>query len=535
MRNFHYPGRSPVMSVKAMAATSHPLATEAALSTLKKGGNALDAALTACAVQGVVEPASTGIGGDCFCLYAPKNCHEPIALNGSGYTPATMSLEAFLAKGLTKIDRQSPHSVTIPGAVDAWFRLNADHGRMAMVDILKPAIDFARFGYPVSPRVYFDFIAQTKLVQQDPETARVFMSGGNLATSHFPKIGDKHFQPDLAQTLEKIAHHGPQIFYQGELAEKMVSYLRSKGGFHHLDDFANYQAQYVTPISKKWGAYRVFECPPNGQGVIALMLLGMVEKLALSKMSLLDPARIHLEIEAGRLAYADRDNFIADPLHADVPVEALLSDQHLDNLIDHIDPKMAMADIPHISLPKHQSTVYIAVVDEAGNACSLINTLFEGFGSVQTVPDTGIVLHNRAQSFSLRAGHPNQLAGRKRPRHTIIPAILFENGKARMPFGVMGGQYQAFGQMQFLTTFLQDGYDIQQAMERPRFFPQPNIRQVDVEATFDTALCKQLEKMGHQLNVPHAPIGGAQAIWMAENGVLIAGSDPRKDGLALGY
>ena len=446
-----------------------------------------------------------------------------------------MSLEAFLAKGLTKIDRQSPHAVTIPGAVAAWFRLHKDHGRMAMADILKPAIDFARFGYPISPRVYFDFIAQTKWVQQDPETARIFMSGGNASPAHFPKIGEKHFQPDLAFTLEKIAHHGPKIFYEGEIAEKIVSYLRSKGGFHHMDDFANYHPHYVTPISKKWGAYRVFECPPNGQGVIALMLLGIMEKLGLSSMSILDPARVHLEIEAGRLAYADRDNFVADPSHAEVPVDALLSDQHLDHIIGHIDPKRAMTDLPAVSLPKHQSTVYIAVVDEAGNACSLINTIFEGFGSVQTVPETGIVLHNRAQSFSLKEGHPNQLAGRKRPLHTIIPAILFENGKTRMPFGVMGGQYQAFGQMQFLTAFLQDGYDIQQAMDRSRFFPQPGIPQVDVEATFAPDLCQRLEKMGHQLTVPRAPIGGAQAIWMADNGVLIAGSDPRKDGLALGY
>ena len=306
MRNFEFPGRSAVYSGAGMAATSHPLATQTAIEILKQGGNALDAAIAACAVQCVVEPHSTGIGGDCFCFYAPGgDVNSMHSYNGSGKTPAAASVDWYLSQGITSIERQSPHSVTVPGAVEAWCRLNNDFGSLALEQILKPAIDYAIDGYPVSHRVSYDQAKQIELLQRDANAAAVFLPNGKTLS-----LGQIHHQPQLAGTLKKIAAGGSDAFYTGEIAEDIVGYLKSLGGLHTLDDFAAVSGEYVKPLSTEYKGYEAFQIPPNGQGIIALQLLNIVNGFAVNGIDPMSPDRLHLEIEAGRLAYNDRNLYV---------------------------------------------------------------------------------------------------------------------------------------------------------------------------------------------------------------------------------
>ncbi|MCC2095918.1 MAG: gamma-glutamyltransferase, partial [Hyphomicrobiales bacterium] len=370
MRDLERPGRSPAHATNGMAATSHTLSTATAIDILRRGGNALDAAIAACAVQCVVEPESTGVGGDCFCLYAPGGGDQIVAFNGSGKAPMAATADWYLERGIRQIERQSPHSCVIPGAVDAWWQLNRDHGSMPLGDLLRPAIDYARNGYPVSSRVSADFAAQAAVVANNENLRRVFMPNGRM-----PGVGERHAQPALADTLEAIARHGRDAFYTGAIAEDMVSCLRDLGGLHTLDDFASAKGDYVNPISTDFRGHTIWECPPNGQGVIALQLLNIMSGFETDGLDPTSVERLHAEIEAGRLAYQDRTTYLADPAHACVPVEAMLSPDHAAALRAHIDPQAAMKNLPKTSLPNHASTVYITVVDKDGNACSFINTL----------------------------------------------------------------------------------------------------------------------------------------------------------------
>ena len=541
MRNLELPGRSPVHATEGMAATSHPLATQTAIDVLKAGGNAMDAAVAACAVQCVVEPGSTGIGGDCFCLYSPggsvggeaKNSGEIVAYNGSGRAPAAASVAWYQERGIGEITGDSVHSVTIPGAIDAWDRLVADHGRKSLPELLQPAIRHARDGYPISSRVQVDFASQAAKLARDENAARIFMPGGQV-----PRIGALHRQPELAATLERIATHGRDEFYTGETARDIVAYLRARGGLHTEEDFANHKGEYVTPISAEFRGHTIHQCPPNGQGVIALLLLNImsgIEAGAAKGGTPITLERIHTEIEAGRLAYAARAAWLADPAVAEVPVERLLSAEYADRLRAAIDPARAHEPARLIDLPNHQSTVYITVVDRDRNACSFINTLFNNFGSGICTP-TGVMLQNRGEGFSLDPASPNRIEGGKRPLHTIIPGMVSRGGRVVMSFGVMGGQYQAFGHMQFLTRFFDYGMDIQEAMDAPRFMPDPFTGEVGIEGTVPVAIREQLAARGHRVAAPAKPIGGSQAIWIDwDEGVLTGGSDPRKDGCAIGY
>jgi gamma-glutamyltranspeptidase/glutathione hydrolase len=517
-----------------MACTSQPLATQVAIDVLKAGGNAMDAAIAACAAQCVIEPESTGIGGDCFCLYSPggeaRTPGDIIAYNGSGRAPAAASVEWFRQRGISKIAGTSVHSVIVPGAIDAWARLSADHGRKSLSELLQPAIRFARDGYPVHSRVHADFASKTAKLAADENAARIFMPGGQV-----PRIGTIHRQPELAATLERIAALGRAEFYTGETARDIVAYLRARGGLHTLEDFATAAGEYVTPISAEYRGHQVHECPPNGQGVIALLLLNIMSGIAAGTGGPITLERVHAEIEAGQLAYSARDAWLADPAKAAVPVEDLLSAEYADRLRAAIDPARAQAPDRLIDLPRHKSTVYISVVDRDRNACSFINTLFDNFGSGICTP-TGVVLTNRGEGFSLDPASPNRIEGGKRPLHTIIPGMVSKGGRVVMPFGVMGGQYQAMGHMQFLTRFFDYGLDIQEAMDAPRFMPDPFIGNVDIESTVPAAIREQLAAMGHRVTQPGKPIGGSQAIWIDwDEGVLTGGSDPRKDGCAMGY
>ncbi|CAO3441139.1 gamma-glutamyltransferase family protein [Azospirillum endophyticum] len=535
MRNFEDPGRSLAMGRNGMAATSHPAATLTAVEILKADGTAMDAAVAACAVQSVVEAGSTGIGGDCFALIAPQGGTDIRAYNGSGRTPAAMTLERLRAAGVTEIGRQSPHAVTVPGAVEAWARLVADHGRLPLAEVFAPAVAMAREGYAVTPRVAHDIAQQTALLRGDPTAAATFLADGQA-----PAACTVQTQPLLADTLEAIGREGPGAFYRGAIAQDMVEFLRGVGGFHSLEDFAAAEGEYVTPIRTEYRGRTVHECPPNGQGIIALMILNILKRFSPAGDPL-SPDNLHVEIEATRLAYAARDAFLADPAQAKTSiVERLLSDALSDELAARIDLGRALdADGVFDAVSggvEHKDTVYIAVVDKDRTAVSFISSIFHPYGSGLMAPRSGVLFHNRGQSFSMVDGHPNMVAPRKRPMHTIIPGMVTEKGRVSLTFGVMGGHYQAMGHAHFLSKLFDHGLDIQSAIDLPRLFPLPGTRTVEAESAIRSAAGPELTRRGFTVKAPGWAIGGAQAIaidW--ETGTLLGGSDHRKDGCALGY
>ncbi len=532
MRDYHLPGRSPVYATHGMAATSMPAATLTALDVLRAGGNALDAAVAACAVLCVIEPQSTGIGGDCFCLYAPAGTGQVIALNGSGRAPAAATIDWYEKAGIHAIENTSAHAVTVPGAICAWETLLKAHGRKDLEELLQPAIRFAADGWPVSPKVAWDWKRLEPKLRKNG--AQHFLPGG-LA----PNPGDRFAQPALAETLRAVARHGAKAFYQGPIAADIVKTLREKGGLHTEEDFAGglNVANFVEPISLNWHGYDVFECPPNGQGIVALIILGILGGLASAADGPLGVTRMHRHVEAARLAYRDRDAFVADPSQVDVPVKKLLSADYLTALRSLIQDDRAMPVMPlagETALPPHRDTVYLCVVDRDGNACSFINSLFEGFGSAILAERSGVILQNRGFGFRVERGHPNCIAPRKRPMHTIIPGMLMKDGHAVMPFGVMGGHYQPMGHSWFLTNLLEFGLDVQEAIDLARLLPLRG--KLQIERGIPTDAVAALRRLGHDPELVERPHGGGQAIWIdRDRGCLVAGSEPRKDGLALGY
>ncbi|ACP21506.1 predicted gamma-glutamyltranspeptidase (plasmid) [Sinorhizobium fredii NGR234] len=530
MRNFEDPGRSLAVARHGMAATSHPAATLTAIEVLKAGGNAVDAAVAAVAVQSVVEAGSTGVGGDCFAMIALEGSTDIRAYNGSGRAPAGLTGEALRAEGVEAIERSTPHAVTVPGAVDAWCRLLRDFGRMPIAEVLQPAIAMAREGYVLTPRVAADLGLQRDLLAGDPTARATFLVEGEA-----PPVGSIQHQPLLADTLDAIAHEGRDAFYGGAVAADMVDYLRGLGGRHSLEDFGSAQGDYVTPISTTYRGRTVYECPPNGQGVVALLILNILARFSLSK----DPFAIddlHVLLEATRLAYAARDAMVADPTGSDKAVEHMLSSTLADRLVSAISVDRIAEPLPSFDTVEHKDTVYLCVVDRDRNAVSFINSIFSAYGSGLMAPRSGVLFHNRGQSFSLVAGHPNEVGPRKRPMHTIIPGMVAEAGRVVMPFGVMGGHYQAMGHAHLLSRLYDCGLDLQTAIDLPRLFPLPATATVEAEAAIRTRLGAELERRGFKIESPRIAIGGAQAIridW--ERGVLIGASDPRKDGMALGY
>jgi gamma-glutamyltranspeptidase / glutathione hydrolase len=525
MRDFHQPRRSAAFAGQAMAATSHPLATLSALETLRAGGNAVDAAIAAAGVLAVAEPHMTGIGGDCFAIYLPKG-KAPIALNGSGRAPMQATVEWYLAHGIRSIVTESPHAATVPGAVDAWLTLLADHGTKDMAELLRPAIALAEDGCVVTPRVAHDFAGDG--VPGDDAAARVFAPNGRMLAA-----GERMRNPALAETLRGIARAGRQGFYEGSVAADLVQRLNARGGLHTLEDFAAQRSEYVTPITAPYRGFDVFECPPNGQGLAALMILRTLEGYQLSGDKLGEADRIHLLAEATKSAYRFRDALIGDPRFGAVPVARLLSDAPAERVRTGI--RLERAGAPPVwDEREHKDTIYLCVVDRDGNAISFINSLFAEFGCGIMGPRSGVLLHSRATMFRIEAGHPNAIAPGKRPLHTIIPGMLMKDGRAAMPFGVMGGNYQATGHAHVLTHMLDRGLDPQAALETPRSFAFGGVLQL--EPTTAPAVADDLARRGHAVAVTARPLGGGQAIWIDhDKGVLIGGSDPRKDGCALGY
>jgi gamma-glutamyltranspeptidase/glutathione hydrolase len=525
MRDFIIPSRSVAVGERGMAATSHPQATLAALDILKAGGNAMDAALAAVALQGVVEPQMTGIGGDCFVIYAPK-AGTPVSLNGSGRTPAAIDLAAVMATGATALVPTAVEGVTVPGAVDAWCRLHAAHGSTSLEEIFAPAIAAAENGFRITPRVASDWTKFRARLESHPAAAAHFLPGGAA-----PAIGDRRSQPALGRTLRRIAREGRAAFYDGEVAEELVAVLRACGGVHTVADFAAHRAEDVTPISASYRGYDVLECPPNGQGLAALMILRILEGTDIKALSEAD--RIHLLAEASKAAYRARDAFFCDPAHGEVNAAHFLSDGYIGAIRNRISLARATAAVDWDDI-EHTDTVYVTVVDRDLNAVSFINSLFNPFGSGIYAPKSGVLLHNRGWGFRLKPGHPNALGPNKRPMHTIIPGMVMQGGRCVMPFGVMGGHYQATGHGNFLSNVFDLGMDIQAASEAPRSFAFDGV--LSLEPTFAKENGAQLAARGHDVRWADAPLGGCQAIWIDHaRGVLLGATDHRKDGVALGF
>lgn len=531
MRDFQLPGRSTVHCRHGAAATSHPLATTTALDVLKQGGTAADAAVAACAVQCVVEPMSTGIGGDCFVLYwkADGQGGRLFGLNGSGRAPSGLTADWLLAQGAARIDLQSVHSVTVPGAVDAWSELLTRFGRLGLKAALAPAIACAADGFALTPRIAWDWMRNEAKLRADLGTARIYMPDNRP-----PKAGEVLRLPQLAETLRAIAREGRDGFYRGPVADAMVRYLNSLGGTHRPDDFAAHRSEWVEPISTAYRGVEVAQIPPNGQGITTLLMLNILSGFDLAS---LDPAgveRFHLEIEATRLAFEARDQFVADPAFAEVPVAKLLSPEFAAGLRGEIDRGRAMAPRAKATGAAYRDTVYLTVVDAERNACSFINSLYFQFGSGLTDPATGVLFQNRGAGFRVEPGHPNCVAPGKRPMHTIIPGMALKDGLPWLSYGVMGGGFQPVGQVHVLGNLLDYGMDVQEAIDAPRCFHTEG--RVEAERGVRPDVVQGLRAMGHEVAEPQAPWGGGQAILIDRaNGTLAAGSDPRKDGCALGY
>lgn len=528
MRDFDFPGRSAVHGLKGAVATSHPYASTVALDVLRSGGNAVDAAIAAVATLCVVEPHMTGIGGDCFVLYAPNGGGEVIGLNGSGRAPAATDLEALRAQGLETIDKTSPHAVTIPGAIDAWCRLHERYGSKDLAELLAPAIGYGRDGYAVHARIANDWRGLTDKLRKNEAAAALFLPNGAA-----PREGDLHRQPALADTLERIGKEGRAAFYEGAVADAMAASLKAVGGVHAPEDFAAFESEWVTPISSEYRGYRVHQIPPNNQGVVALAMLNILEGYDLASLEPHSALRTHLEIEAGRLVYDMRNRYLADLNALEVPLDQLLSKDWAAALRAKIDPERAFPEIPDLGLTT-SDTVYLTVVDRDLNTVSFINSLFHGFGSGILSAETGVVFHSRGASFRLDPAHPNRLAPNKRPMHTIMPGLVTRNGQTEIGYGVMGGDYQPFGHARLLPNLIDYGMDPQAGLDCPRVFALG--KRVEVEKSLPAQTLLGLQQRGHSLTLAEPALGGGQCIRIdRDRGVLTAGSDPRKDGCALGY
>jgi gamma-glutamyltranspeptidase/glutathione hydrolase len=476
---------------------------------------------------GVIEPGMTGIGGDCFMLLS-RNGAAPLAYNGSGATPAGLDLDGFLGQGFSEIPARSAHAVTIPGSVEAWCRIHEDHGSRPLDEILAPAIAAAEAGYRVAPRVARDWADLAPELARFPAAAEFYLPGGAA-----PQAGDRFTCPALADTLKRIAREGRAGFYEGPVAAELVAVLRELGGRHTPEDFAGHRGRWVEPISASYHGWEIAECPPNGQGGIALMILRLLDGMGLAEGEVSPAARVHLLAEATKIGYRQRDLLFGDPDHGDIPAAALLAATNVDRLRALIRSDRVLPSAGW-ELPLHTDTTYISVVDRDRNVVSLINSIFMTFGSSIYAPGAGVLLHNRGAGFRLEAGHPNALAPGKRPMHTIIPGMALVGGKPVMPFGVMGGHYQAAGHAQLLSNILDRGLDVQQAIDAPRSFAYDGV--LELEPRHGAEIGRTLAALGHKIAWADRPIGGGQAIYIDHaRGVLIGGSDSRKDGCALGY
>ncbi|MGA1978361.1 MAG: gamma-glutamyltransferase [Bacteroidales bacterium] len=532
--------RSEVIACNGMAATSQPLATQVALDILKKGGNAIDAAIAANAVLGVVEPTGAGIGGDLFAIIWSADKSKLYGLNASGRSPRSLKLEYFKANGYDIIPSYGPLPVSVPGCVDGWYEMHDLFGRLPMKDILQPAINYAKEGFPVSEVIAYYMGRETEILKEYPNIKDVYMPGGKA-----PKKGEVFRNPLLANTLEKIASGGRNEFYQGSIARDIASFIKKQGGFLSYEDLARHHSEWVEPISAIYRGYEVWEMPPNSQGLAVLQMLNILEGYDLAAMGFGSAEYIHLFTEAKKLAYEDRAKYYADPFFSTVPVSQLLSKQYASERRKLIDPEKA-AMICSPGDIEAGNTVYLTVADKYGNMVSLIQSNYRGMGSGMCPTGLGFVLQDRGEMFSLAEGHANVYAPGKRPFQTIIPAFITKNGKPWISFGVMGGDMQPQGQVQIIINLIDFKMNLQEAGDAPRIHhtgsSEPtgqlmtNGGILELESGFRPEVVQKLMSMGHTIQWDLGGFGGYQAImWDSKNKVWYGASESRKDGQAAGY
>jgi len=526
--------RSTVYAPNAAIATSQPLATSAGLAVLQRGGNAIDAAVAAAAVLNVTEPHMTGMGGDMFAILWSARERKLIGLHANGRSGTLMTREELVRRGREAVPSRGAESVSVPGALSGWAALLERYGTLSLAEALAPAIRIAEAGFPVTPIIAEDWAQQVNVLQRDPGAAATFLLGGERS----PAAGEWFRNPDLARSFRQIAAQGPGAFYGGSLGKRVVDGLRQLGGFLTIEDLAAHRVSWVTPVSVPFQGYRLYELPPPGQGVAALQMLGILAGYDLKAMGHNTPAYLHHLIEAKKLAYADLAEHIADPDHMRVPLERMYAPAYLDSRRTLINPGRAMERMEPGNPLTAGETIYLTVADSAGNMISFINSVYGYFGSGVVVPGTGIMLQNRASGFTMEEGHPNMVAPRKQPYHTIIPAFVTRETPTGeepwMSFGVMGGGHQPQGHVQVLLNMLVFGMDPQQAVDAPRFNHGGGLR-VQLEPAIGTAVRDGLRALGHEpVNAGRLSFGGAQLIVRLTRGYAAA-SDPRKDGHAAGW
>ena len=530
-------GRSVVRSTHGMVASSQPLASQAGLEVLQKGGNAVDAAIAMAAVLNVTEPMMTGVGGDMFAIVYWAKTGELKGLNASGRAPQALNLEYFQKKGMKRVPPVGMEPITVPGAFDGWCTLRDKYGTMPLAELLQPAIGYAENGFPVMEKAAEDWVAEEGKLKRTPAAAETYLVDGRA-----PHPGEIFKNPHLAATLRTLAQGGRNALYNGPVGRAMVDYFQKNGGFITMEDLAAQHAEWVEPISTTYRGYTAYELPPNGQGLTALIALNILEGFDLASLKDQPDLYYHLRIEAMKLAFADRNRYIADPHFAKVPIQELLSKDYAAKrrALIHNDSVLENPQAGEVS--STGDTTYFTVVDKDHNAVSFINSLFEAFGSGIVAGDTGIMMQDRGAGFSLDPNHPNHIEPGKRPFHTLIPAMLFKDGKFLMSYGVMGGDIQAQGHVQVLTNLIDMGMNLQQAIEAPRFRYLGGDR-VYLEPEMGDDVIQKLIARGHKRASPpegvttlRGVMGGGQAIMIdLVDGSLMGGSDIRKDGMALGY
>ena len=532
--------RSPVLASNAMAATSQPLATQVALDIMKQGGNAIDAAIAANAMLGLVEPTGNGIGGDLFAIVWDAKTRKLYGLNASGRSPKSLSLKWFKENGYSSIPSHGPLPVSVPGAVDGWFELHERFGNIPMTQILKPTIDYAREGFPVSQLIAYYWNRSVPILKKWPGFEDQFTNNGNA-----PKEGEVWRNPNLANTLEKIAVGGRDAFYRGDIAKVIAKYMKDNDGFLSFEDMAEHTSDWIEPVSTNYRGYDVWELPPNGQGIAALQILNILELHDVKSMGLDSADYIHLFTEAKKLAFEDRAKYYADPAFNTIPVKQLISKSYAKKRAKLIDLNRASQRYPAGKLLEEGDTIYLTTADAEGNMVSLIQSNYRGMGSGMTPPGLGFILQDRGEMFSLEEGHFNVFEGGKRPFHTIIPAFVTKGGKPWMSLGLMGGAMQPQGHAQIVVNMIDFGMDVQAAGDAPRIHhtgsseptgeKMTNGGILNLETGFDYATIRQLMRMGHKIQFANGPYGGYQAIRKAVNGVYWGATESRKDGHAAGF
>jgi gamma-glutamyltranspeptidase/glutathione hydrolase len=532
--------RSEVIAQHGMACTSQPLATQVALDILKAGGNAIDAAIAANAVLGLVEPISNGIGGDLFAIVWDAKNGRLYGLNASGRSPQSLSLEYFKEKAYEKIPSYGPLPVSVPGCVDGWFELHGKFGSMDMDQILKPAITYAKEGFPVTEVIAYYWAGNARSLRNYPNVSEVFMPGGKA-----PAKGEIFKNLYLANTLELIALGGRDAFYKGEIARIIDAFMKEQGGFLSYEDLANHSSEWVEPVSANYRGYDVWELPPNGQGIAALQILNILEGYDVASMGFGSSEYIHHFVEAKKLAFEDRAKYYADPAFNDLPVKELISKEYASLRRELIQPGRASRNLDAGEV-EQGNTIYMTVADQEGNMISLIQSNYRGMGSGMCPPGLGFILQDRGELFTLEEGHFNVFEPGKRPFHTIIPAFITKDGQPWMSFGVMGGSMQPQGHAQIVVNMIDFGMNLQEAGDAPRIrhdgSSQPTGTKmtdggvVNLESGIPYEAIRELVRRGHNVQYSVGGYGGYQAIlWDEENGVYYGASESRKDGQAAGY